>query len=863
MPPRPASQTPSASRVSSSSFHGGFTPGAVLVERYRIIGLLGRGGMGEVYRADDLKLGVPVALKFLRPAYERDPAFLERFLSEVRIARQVSHPNVCRVYDVDEADARHFLSMEYVDGEDLATLLRRIGRLSGAKALEIAQQLCAGLAAAHAQGVLHRDLKPSNIMLDGHGRARITDFGLAVPAGDTSAREVSGTPAYMAPEQLAGRGASVQSDFFSLGLVLYEIYTGKRAYAATTIPELRKLHDEMQVAPPSSHAPDIDPAVERAILRCLEKEPARRPASAVQLAGSLPGGDPLAAALAAGETPSPEMVAAAGDEGALAPSRAWPLLAACLLLLAVVVALARISSVIGLAPPEKSPEVLRERARDIVTRFGYSSAPADSAGWFISNMGHLQWRAEKFPSPERLRDLAGIEPMPIEFFYRQGPRPLATIAPSGNVTQSDPPMEISGMASVSVDTRGRLRSFRALAPQYEVAASQALPPDWAVLFSEAGLDIGAFKPTEPKWTPQVPYDVRAAWEGPLGTYKDETCLITAAGWRGRPVWFSISEPWDKPSLQESQPTPLSARIATFASIGLVALLLVGGGYFARRNLKLGRGDRKGGFRIAIVAMLFGILDWALGTHHVADTDVVFGKFMENLGRAVFLGVLLYVIYLALEPFVRRRMPGLLISWSRLLAGGWRDALVGRDLLIGILFGLMMTVASRAVFALPWWMNVPDAVPAVTSRYAMESTLAAVSLVFTALTQGLLNGLAFLGAFFIFRMLLRAKWLAAGVLTLLLTVLFSSDVLNLWLTLGFGASISVLLVVVLLRFGLLAFTVCWCTFFLNSVFYLPLDLSRSYGTNLLLPLGLIIGAALFGFYHALAGRPVFGVALAED
>lgn len=133
MPPRPASQTPSASRVSSSSFHGGFTPGAVLVERYRIIGLLGRGGMGEVYRADDLKLGVPVALKFLRPAYERDPAFLERFLSEVRIARQVSHPNVCRVYDVDEADARHFLSMEYVDGEDLATLLRRIGRLSGAK----------------------------------------------------------------------------------------------------------------------------------------------------------------------------------------------------------------------------------------------------------------------------------------------------------------------------------------------------------------------------------------------------------------------------------------------------------------------------------------------------------------------------------------------------------------------------------------------------------------------------------------------------------------------------------------------------------------------------------------------------------
>ncbi len=688
-PPRPASQTPSASRISSSAFHGGFTPGAVLVERYRIIGLLGRGGMGEVYRADDLKLGVPVALKFLPPTYERDPAFIERFLSEVRIARQVSHPNVCRVYDVDEAGARHFLSMEYVDGEDLGTLLRRIGRLSGAKALEIAQQLCAGLAAAHAQGVLHRDLKPSNIMLDGHGRARITDFGLAVPAGDTSAREVSGTPAYMAPEQLAGRGASVHSDLFSLGLVLYEVYTGKRAFAATTIPELRKLHDEMQIAPPSLHAPDIDPTVERAILRCLEKEPARRPASAVQLAGSLPGGDPLAAALAAGETPSPEMVAAAGEEGALAPTRAWPLLTACLMLLAVVVWLARITSIIGLAPPEKSAEVLRDRAREIAVKFGYSSTPADSDGWFTQHFNHLRWRAERLPSPQRIRELGSIEPGPIGFYYRQSPRPLATISGNGNVTALDPPMELSGMVNVMVDGKGRLRFFSALAPQFEDATTPTPPPDWTALFAEAGLDINTFKPAEPKWTPHVPFDARMAWEGPLGSYPGEKFVITAAAWRGKPVWFGIADPWDKPMRQEAQPVPLAGRIATFASIGLVSLLMVGGAYFARRNLKLGRGDRKGAFRIAIVGTLFGVVDWALGTHHVADTNVVFGKFMENLGRAVFLGVLLYVIYLALEPFVRRRMPGLLISWSRLLAGAWRDPLVGRDLLIGIAFGLVV------------------------------------------------------------------------------------------------------------------------------------------------------------------------------
>jgi serine/threonine protein kinase len=133
----------------------------VLSGRYRIIGLLGRGGMGEVYRADDLKLGQPVALKFLPKALAEDPVRRERFHAEVRIARQVSHPDISRVYDIDELDGRHFLTMEYIDGEDLASLLKRIGTLHGAKALDVARQLCAGLAAAHDKGVLHRDLKPA------------------------------------------------------------------------------------------------------------------------------------------------------------------------------------------------------------------------------------------------------------------------------------------------------------------------------------------------------------------------------------------------------------------------------------------------------------------------------------------------------------------------------------------------------------------------------------------------------------------------------------------------------------------------------------------------------------------------------
>ena len=180
---------------SSSSFDSiddaRFVPGTMLAERYRIVGLLGKGGMGEVYRADDLKLGQPVALKLLPDHLLSDGAALARFHREVRVARQVSHKNVCRVYDIGEVDGRHFLSMEFIKGEELSSLLHRIGRLPGDKAIQIARQICAGLAAAHDSGVLHRDLKPSNVMIDEHGNARITDFGLAGLAEEFGADELA------------------------------------------------------------------------------------------------------------------------------------------------------------------------------------------------------------------------------------------------------------------------------------------------------------------------------------------------------------------------------------------------------------------------------------------------------------------------------------------------------------------------------------------------------------------------------------------------------------------------------------------------------------------------------------------------
>src|SRR5579862_1902940 len=257
-----------------------FAPGAIVAGRYRLVALLGRGGMGEVYRADDLTLEQPVALKFLplvaTSGSAEDADRLARLHNELRTARQVSHKNVCRVYDLGDADGRRFITMEYVDGEDLGSLLRRIGRIPQDKAVDIARQLCAGIAAAHERGVVHRDLKPANVMIDGDGNVRITDFGLAVAAGDADAVR-AGTPQYMSPEQLAGQPATVQSDIYALGLILFEVFTGRRAHDAKTIADLMQLHQSGAITTPSSVVRDIDPLVERVIMRCLEKDPAKRP----------------------------------------------------------------------------------------------------------------------------------------------------------------------------------------------------------------------------------------------------------------------------------------------------------------------------------------------------------------------------------------------------------------------------------------------------------------------------------------------------------------------------------------------------------------------------------------------------------
>src|SRR5436190_6185472 len=355
-----------------------FAPGAIIGGRYRLVSLLGRGGMGEVYRADDLTLDQPVALKFLPDGVAVSDARLAQFHNELRVARQVSHKNVCRLYDLGDADGRRFLTMEYVDGEDLSTSLRRFGRMPPDKAVQIARQLCAGVAAAHERSVLHRDLKPANVMLDGNGDVRITDFGIATAVADVGA-EIAGTPQYMAPELLAGKPASIKSDLYALGLILFEVFTGKRVFDGKTIAELRRLHETPIQTTPSTLVRDLDPAIERVILRCLERDPDRRPASALTVAASLPGADPLAAALAAGETPSPELLLAAGESEAMPVRRALALAVASVALVIGALGPMTRASVANVASMPLARDVLADRAEQLLGKLGYSAPIADRA----------------------------------------------------------------------------------------------------------------------------------------------------------------------------------------------------------------------------------------------------------------------------------------------------------------------------------------------------------------------------------------------------------------------------------------------------------------------------------------------------
>jgi serine/threonine-protein kinase len=663
---------------------GRFPAGTTLAGRFRILGLLGKGGMGEVYRALDLTLNQPVALKFITTGTHRDEAALARFRNEVRIARQVSHPNVCRVYDIGVIEGQHFLSMEYVDGEDLASLLRRIGRLPPDKALEFTRRICAGLAAAHERGVLHRDLKPANIMIDGRGQVRITDFGLAALAGDVVGGEIrSGTPAYMSPEQKAGKEVTTRSDLYALGLVLHEMFTGKRpGESPSTLTSVVK---------------DLDPTIERVIQRCLDADPRNRPSSALNVAMALPGGDPIAAALAAGETPSPEMVAASGEKEGLQARTAVACFVGVLVLLVSLMLISNKTTLLGRAPLPLPPDALAFKAREMLKQFGYTEEPVDSAyGFFAGPVDAYKRYLSARDAEHRWERVASHQPALTVFSYRQHQdylQPIGFLAYglllNGLVTPGDPPLTSQGMVRVLLNANGRLESLDALPSRALSDTGHAM--DGGSLLSAAGLDPARFTPSPPEAFVPVYADSRMAWTGSYAEGRPDPIRVEAAALRGRPVFFRVLGPWQEPEIVA---TPPGKRFANIFGESLLVAVLVAAALVAWRNVRLGRGDKTAAWRVAAVMFAAGVASWALVASHVPTLFELF-LLLNGLSWAAFQAGFVGLLYLAVEPFVRRHWPDALISWMRIVAGRFRDPLATSHVLVGISTGLLFALLQAA------------------------------------------------------------------------------------------------------------------------------------------------------------------------
>lgn len=837
-----------------------FAPGTLIADRYRIVAMLGKGGMGEVYRADDLVLGQTIALKFLPKLFANDPAWLERLRGEVRVARTVTHPHVCRIHDIVEADGDCFITMEYVDGEDLRSLLKRIGRLPQDKALDIARQLCAGLEAAHARNVLHRDLKPANIMLDGRGQVIITDFGLAGLLHEIKVTEIrAGTPAYMAPEQLAGREVTVRSDIYALGLVLYELFTGQPAFRAGTVTEYAALRDSSTPSLPSSIISDLDPVVEKAILRCLEREPQDRPPSVLAVAAALPGGDPLAAALAAGETPSPDMVAAAGQTSRLRSPLAVAGLAGFFLMLVIAILVAPMSHPIPRAEFNKSPEVLAEKARDLLAETVKAPSPDHEAYGLVERMECPFVQDAKGGPEQDTPELGDPDDAPVALWFRGSPTPLVTTnamnAVFGNagITLVDPVPTQPGMAAVVLDARARLLALEVTPQLFESASHPAPTADWSVLMARAGLDPQKLRPVEPQMIPRVYADSRQAWKGIHPDDETMAIRVEAAAYEGAPVCFAVlweRQAGDRPSglmdLVRRKALVEGTRTVLLTVLVLVSLPL------AWRNLRQGRSDPRGALRLAGFVLILRLIAWLLQAPHVGQIEIEVGLAKLAIVGALAESMAAWLFYAALEPLVRRFWPQSLIAWTRVLAGQIRDPLVGRNVLMGAALGVFWVLVTRFDWLITSWLGFTprEAFRADEFFTALLGARHAVAFCIDALRLSIYESLFLLLLLVLLRNALRRTLLADIVGILLIAPLLvprgsHGGVSLIVIGLGGGA----VAVYVLTRFGLVPIITAIFVTVLLLRFPLTFNVRMWYADLSLFAILVATAVAMFGFLTA--------------
>lgn len=775
-----------------------FVPGSLVGSRFRIVAPLGRGGMGEVYRAEDLRLRQSVALKCVPRARASDPEYLEHLVEEVRLARQVAHPNVCRVYDFVDTGREQFIAMEYVDGESLAALVRRVGRLPQATTVSLAHQIVRGLAAVHERGVLHRDLKPENVMIDGRGHARLLDFGVASLSGDVErgGRRFKGTPSYVAPEQFLGGPPSSRSDVYALGVLLYELVTGRLPFVGETLEDLKRRIADDEPTPPSALGVEVEPALEALILRCLDKDPAARPASARAVAERLPSADALDEVMAKGDTPDREVVAEAADAGALSRGRSWLAFCGAAAALAAFGLLLPSTSLLGQLGAFQKHEALAERCRAILREVGFR----DGAGQPESGFGTEWSRYLAIGSSDRSAGrwheaLRGFSP--LHYYHRQqGPARAAA--------------EFRSWVSLSIDHKERLQTLEAAPALSPTWSSPAGGLDWSPLFSFAGLDPRLFREVPSLLAPTVDHDRRHAWEGPFPGEPAVRVRVEAASLDGRIASFRAVH---ASALESITRGGFEKRMALGFRLEALLVLLpfLCASWLALQHLRHGRVDRQGSLRLAVAFLLAGLTSQLLRGVPLAHLDEGALK-APALGEVLLIGGFAWLLYVATEPYVRRRWPRTLVAWARLVGGRALDPIVGRDALLGVLVG-GGSCALLAVIRLPAIAPLmPPLPPFMPNGQALASTSGLLAEVLLHAMKAVGFGLTVLAALVVLRSIVRSERLAVAIALLAVLVPHSLYVAHQPLAF-FAVHFAIFFpsTVLIRRAGLLAFVVFYFSY----------------------------------------------------
>jgi hypothetical protein len=447
------------------------------------------------------------------------------------------------------------------------------------------------------------------------------------------------------------------------------------------------------------------------------------------------------------------------------------------------------------------------------------------------------------------------------FWYRTSPRQMIPVGTEDRVSLTNPPFTITDMRLLKLDTAGRLVEFDAVPPQLEsAAAASQSTTNWQPLFDLAGLSTADFKPVTPQWTPRSFSDERAAWEGPLPGWSEHRLRVEAAAYKGRPVFFQLVYPWTQPARMRETP-PSKAEIWSRTLVSIVFLTVLGvAALVARHNIRKGRADRRGTFRIASVIFATTLLAWVTNSTHFASVNAEMDRFFTAIGTALFNAGLLWVLYLALEPYVRKFWPTMLVSWSRFVAGQFVDPRVGRDILIGTLFGITIVLAGRAHLQLRLLLGMAPLPPTVPSVVWLEGFRQMVATVAQFVFSAMVNSLWIAFGLVVTNLIVRRVWITAVIMVAFLLSTAVSDVLEappIWLGSFFVVFVMASIVFVLLRFGLLASLMMFFVNFILGTAVLTLDTSKWFFPTSATLLLFVIALAIYGFYSSRAGEPLLG------